>query len=317
MRGGGRRASGSDADGDHQSGDLLWPRSRAGRDRARAAGRYRDVARPVRVPAGARDAGGSRRGARRADRGGSAGRQLGFVRAAPNLPRRGLPLEVHEPLPVIEFASNAITRSAGTHVARGRRYPRHPVGPGRPLGDAGMDPQSAPRLDGLASTYNTAMHLLVLGRDGRAMQRAAEAVAASDGGIALDDGWTCALPIAGMMMDAPFAADGAGAGGAGRSGARRRICVRRHSIFAAVSVLRFSARPAPDTARRARCEIRPDRGAGAVALALRPRGIRRFRARALNVSKSACAILRGCGERQCFTFLRSWPGRQVNFENRE
>jgi adenine deaminase len=119
---------------------------------------------------------------------------------------RDLPLEVHQPIPVIEFVSNAITRNAGLQAKpeagdilgvladrKGRWATRAWI---RNL---------APELDGLASSYNTAMHLLVLGRDPAAMRRAAEAVAESDGGIATGDGWHVKLPVAGMMMDAPFA----------------------------------------------------------------------------------------------------------------
>ena len=117
-----------------------------------------------------------------------------------------LPLDVREPLPVIEFVSNAITRSAGmqTSPAEGDILGVLADREGKWVTRAWIR-NFAPGLDGLASSYNTAMHLLVLGRDVRAMQRAAEAVAASDGGIAFGDGWRVALPVAGMMMDAPFA----------------------------------------------------------------------------------------------------------------
>jgi adenine deaminase len=119
---------------------------------------------------------------------------------------RDLPLEVREPLPVIEFVSNAITRSAGSEssLKDGDLLGILADREGRWATRAWIR-NFAPGLDGLASSYNTAMHLLVLGRDGQAMQRAAEAVAASDGGIALGDGWKVELPITGMMMHAPFA----------------------------------------------------------------------------------------------------------------
>jgi adenine deaminase len=117
-----------------------------------------------------------------------------------------LPLEVREPIPVIEFVSDAITRSAGTQVepAEGDILGVLADREGRWATRAWIR-NMAPRLDGLASSYNTAMHLLVLGRDPAAMRRAAEKVAASDGGIGFGDGWSVALPVAGMMMDAPFA----------------------------------------------------------------------------------------------------------------
>jgi adenine deaminase len=62
----------------------------------------------------------------------------------------------------------------------------------------------APGLEGMASTYNTAMHLLILGRNSQAMRRAAEGVAANDGGISFGDGWIFPLPVAGIMSNMPF-----------------------------------------------------------------------------------------------------------------
>src|SRR5262249_35107193 len=118
----------------------------------------------------------------------------------------GLPLEVREPLPVIEFVSNAITKDAGMQESPaggdilGILFDRA----GRWATRAWIR-NFAPGLDGLAASYNTAMHLLVLGRDRVAMQRAAEAVAAADGGISTGDGWIFPLPIAGMMSDKTFA----------------------------------------------------------------------------------------------------------------
>jgi adenine deaminase len=67
----------------------------------------------------------------------------------------------------------------------------------------------AANLDGLASTYNTTTHLLVLGRDPRSMARAAQRVRELDGGIVIVEGgevaFELALPITGMMSDLPFA----------------------------------------------------------------------------------------------------------------
>jgi adenine deaminase len=58
-------------------------------------------------------------------------------------------------------------------------------------------------LDGLASSLTTSMELLVLGRDPRAMARAAARVAESGGGIAVANAdsvrWDAALPVLGMM----------------------------------------------------------------------------------------------------------------------
>ena len=63
-------------------------------------------------------------------------------------------------------------------------------------------------LEGLASTYNTTTHLLVLGRQPEAMARAAQRVRELDGGIVVIQGgevvYELTLPIAGMMSDLPF-----------------------------------------------------------------------------------------------------------------
>ena len=67
----------------------------------------------------------------------------------------------------------------------------------------------AANLDGLASTYNTTTHLLVLGRRPRSIARAAQRVRELDGGIVVveDESVTfeLALPVTGMMSDLPFA----------------------------------------------------------------------------------------------------------------
>ena len=67
----------------------------------------------------------------------------------------------------------------------------------------------AANLEGLASTYNTTTHLLVLGRRPEAMARAAQRVRELDGGIVVVKGgevvYELALPITGMMSDLPFA----------------------------------------------------------------------------------------------------------------
>jgi adenine deaminase len=63
-------------------------------------------------------------------------------------------------------------------------------------------------LEGLASTYNTTTHLLVLGRQPEAMAWAAQRVRELDGGIVVIQGgevvYELALPISGMMSDLPF-----------------------------------------------------------------------------------------------------------------
>ncbi|HEX2728663.1 MAG TPA: adenine deaminase C-terminal domain-containing protein [Rubrobacteraceae bacterium] len=67
----------------------------------------------------------------------------------------------------------------------------------------------AANLDGMASTYNTTTHLLVLGRRPEAMALAAQRVRELDGGIVLVKGGEVAyeicLPITGMMSGRPFA----------------------------------------------------------------------------------------------------------------
>jgi adenine deaminase len=67
----------------------------------------------------------------------------------------------------------------------------------------------AANLDGLASTYNTTTHLLVLGRRPQSIARAARRVRELNGGIVVveDDKVTfeLALPVSGMMSGLPFA----------------------------------------------------------------------------------------------------------------
>jgi adenine deaminase len=67
----------------------------------------------------------------------------------------------------------------------------------------------ASNLEGLASTYNTTTHLLVLGRRPEAMARAAGRVRELDGGIVVVKGteviYELALPITGMMSGMTFA----------------------------------------------------------------------------------------------------------------
>jgi adenine deaminase len=66
----------------------------------------------------------------------------------------------------------------------------------------------AANLDGLASTYNTTTHLLVLGRRPQAIARAAQRVRELEGGIVVVEGekvaFELALPITGMMSGLPF-----------------------------------------------------------------------------------------------------------------
>jgi adenine deaminase len=66
----------------------------------------------------------------------------------------------------------------------------------------------APNLDGLASTYNTTTHLLVLGSRPQSIARAARRVRELDGGIVLVEGekvaFEIALPVTGMMSALHF-----------------------------------------------------------------------------------------------------------------
>jgi len=66
----------------------------------------------------------------------------------------------------------------------------------------------APHLAALASTFNTTTHLLVMGRDPEAMQRASAWVIEQSGGIALANReqviWKLELPIIGMMSPLSF-----------------------------------------------------------------------------------------------------------------
>jgi adenine deaminase len=113
-----------------------------------------------------------------------------------------VPLDPEASLLVIEFVSNVITRLA--EPAEGDLLAVLIDRAGKWVSRAWIR-NYAPRLDGLASTYNTTTHLLVLGRNREAMRRAAETVIAMQGGIALADGWRFPLPIAGMMSPRPFA----------------------------------------------------------------------------------------------------------------
>jgi adenine deaminase len=67
----------------------------------------------------------------------------------------------------------------------------------------------AENLDGLASTYNTTTHILVLGKQPEAMARASQRVRELDGGIVVvqagEISYELALPITGMASELPFA----------------------------------------------------------------------------------------------------------------
>ncbi|HWM11224.1 MAG TPA: adenine deaminase C-terminal domain-containing protein [Solirubrobacteraceae bacterium] len=65
-------------------------------------------------------------------------------------------------------------------------------------------------LDGVATTYNTTGHVLVVGRDPASMAAAGSEAARLGGGIAVAAGgeveWSAPLTIAGLSIDAPYAA---------------------------------------------------------------------------------------------------------------
>jgi adenine deaminase len=121
-------------------------------------------------------------------------------------------------VPVIHLRSAVITERRDAWVtAEGGLVA--PDGQGGPLYAALVDREGewvsralvsgfAANLEGLASTYNTTTHLLVLGRQPAAMARAAQRVRELDGGIVVVKGgevlYELALPITGMMSGLPF-----------------------------------------------------------------------------------------------------------------
>jgi adenine deaminase len=122
-------------------------------------------------------------------------------------------------VPVMHLRSAVITERREARVgAQGGLVPLD--GPGELLHAALVDREGkwisralvsgfAANLEGLASTYNTTTHLLVLGRRLEAMARAARRVRELDGGIVVVKGgevvYELALPITGMMSGLPFA----------------------------------------------------------------------------------------------------------------
>ncbi len=119
-----------------------------------------------------------------------------------------------ESYPVIEFISNVITRGSELALPAGTPLPddlvygalveRHGRWVTRTLVRG-----FATQLEGMASTYNTSNDLLVLGRDPRAMARAAARVRELGGGIVLATAdavtWEVPLPVCGLMVAGSFA----------------------------------------------------------------------------------------------------------------
>jgi adenine deaminase len=100
----------------------------------------------------------------------------------------------------------------------------------------------------------------MIGRNLPGMRRTAQTVIEMGGGISTGDGWRFALPIAGMMSPAPFAATMRA-----QADLEQRMRAAGFSfgdiLYAAVPDLRFSPRLAPHAARCHRCKVRRDRGA--------------------------------------------------------
>lgn len=126
-----------------------------------------------------------------------------------------------EATPVIELVSAVITGLREERLPAGDGLVRLDGSPGDLLYAALVDRGggyvsrallsgfAGEALEGLASTYNTTTQLLVIGRDPRAMGRAASRVREMGGGIALAAGGGIAfelpLPVCGMMAPRPFA----------------------------------------------------------------------------------------------------------------
>jgi adenine deaminase len=109
-----------------------------------------------------------------------------------------------EDLPVIDCISNVITRPGGSAADSILAVLLDRAGQ---WATAARLHGFAPRLSALASTYNTATQLLLLGSDRQAMRQAAASVIRNGGALADSGGvyWEIALPITGMMSPLPFA----------------------------------------------------------------------------------------------------------------
>ena len=131
-----------------------------------------------------------------------------------DMARLFLPLQAEEQLPVIEFVNNAITQGGAR-----QSWTNNGAVPANLLLAVLADRQGkwmsrswvrgfAPDLAALASTFNTTTHLLILGRDPKAMRQAAEWVIDHGGGIALANqeqvAWKFELPIVGVMSPLSF-----------------------------------------------------------------------------------------------------------------
>ncbi|SDJ37285.1 adenine deaminase C-terminal domain-containing protein [Paenibacillus naphthalenovorans] len=122
-----------------------------------------------------------------------------------------------EPVPVIYFQSNVITKKKDTELPVNNGYADLSKHPGLVMANLidregqwitkGIMERFAVDLDGMASTYNTTTQLLVIGRDAEAMAKAAARVHELGGGIVIVDRGEIIveipLPLAGMMTTDP------------------------------------------------------------------------------------------------------------------
>lgn len=122
-----------------------------------------------------------------------------------------------EPVPVIYFQSNVITKKKDTELPVVNGYADISIQPGLMMANLidrsgrwvtkGILERFAVDLDGMASTYNTTTQLLVIGRDAEAMAKAAARVQELGGGIVVVDRGEIIveipLPLTGMMTTDP------------------------------------------------------------------------------------------------------------------
>ncbi|MBP1156998.1 MULTISPECIES: adenine deaminase C-terminal domain-containing protein [unclassified Paenibacillus] len=122
-----------------------------------------------------------------------------------------------EPVPVIYFQSNVITKKKDTELPVVNGYADLSGQSGLVMANLidregrwvtkGIMERFAVELDGMASTYNTTTQLLVIGRDAEAMAKAAARVHEMGGGIVIVDRGEIIveipLPLAGMMTTDP------------------------------------------------------------------------------------------------------------------
>jgi adenine deaminase len=121
-------------------------------------------------------------------------------------------VELGERLPVIEFVSDVITRRGesppGGELPEGYLRAVHLSRDGR-WATRSLVRNLASDLDGFATTATSSGHVLVFGRDPRAMALAASRVRALGGGVVIASGehivWEAALPLGGIMAPGSFA----------------------------------------------------------------------------------------------------------------